>query len=151
MPGKGRRKLRRFILGDIQDWMIEGNTFRAGPSNPHNDIYPMLLERTIEKGIFFTQVLSAIRVVKDSICAISSSHWSIFEQPDRINVFTDFNMYNSWGRLLRLVQSFKFINKILQRSPMDLCISSKFGQSLRMTCARLGIPEKSGVSLKYLE
>jgi len=151
VPEKEGIYKRGLIVGDIQDQMIEGKTFRASPSNPHKDIYPMLFEVTIETGTRFTAVLSAIRVVKDSICAISSSNLSIFEQPERMNVFTDFNLYISLGRLLRFVQSFKFINKILQRSPMDLCIANKLGQSLRMSCSILGSLEKSGVSVKYLE
>jgi len=103
----------------------------------------MLFEFTIEKGTCFTAVLSEIRVVKDSICTISSSNMSIFKQPDRIRVSTDFNLYISLGRLLRLVQSFKFIKSRLWRSPMDWCTLRNLGQSLRMSFSRLGSPEKS--------
>jgi len=68
-----------------------------------------------------------------------------------MKVLKDFNLYTSLGRLLRLVQSFKFISSRLQRSPMDWCTLHKLGQSFRMSFSRLGNPEKSGVSLKYLE
>ena len=131
--------------------MIEGKTLRDNPSNPQRDIYPMLFELTIEKGTCFTTVLSAIRVVKDSICTISSSNLSIFEQPDRIRIFTDFNLYTSLGRFLKLVQPFKFIKIRLWRSPMDWCTLHKLGQFLRMSFSRLVSLEKSGVSVKFLE
>ena len=140
-----------FIVGDIQYRMTEGKTLCENPSNPHRDIYPMLFEITNEKGTCFTAVFSAIRVVKDSICTISFSNMLIFEQPDKMRVFKDFNLYISLGRLLRLVQSFKFIKRRLLSFPMDWCTLHKLGQSLRMSFSRLGSVEKSGVSVKSLE
>jgi len=131
--------------------MIEEKILVDNPSNPHRDIYPMLFELTIEKGTCFTAVFSATRVIKDFICAISSSNMPIFKQPERMKVLKDFNLYTSLGRLLRLIQSFKFISSRLRRSPMDWCTLRKLGQSFRMSSSRFGSPEKSGVSLKNLE
>jgi len=150
VPLNERIRDRGFIVGDIQDQMIEGKTLRDNPSYPHREIYPMLFNLTIEKGTCFTAVSLAIRVVKDSICTISSSNLSILE-PDMMRVFKDFNLYISLGRLLRLVQSFKFIQRRFWRSPMDWCTLHKLGQSLRISFSRLGSFEKSGVSVKYLE
>jgi len=39
---------REFMLGDIQDQMIEGKTSCDNPSYPHRDIYPMLFNLSIE-------------------------------------------------------------------------------------------------------
>jgi len=72
--------------------MIDGKTLRDNPLCPHRDIYPMLFDLTIEKGICFTAIFSAIKVVKDSICIMSSSNLAIFKQPERIRVFTDFSL-----------------------------------------------------------
>jgi hypothetical protein len=71
--------------------MREGNTSRDNPSYPHMDIYPMLFNLSIEYGTSFTDVSFAINVVKDSICPMPSSNLSIFEQPESIRVFKDFN------------------------------------------------------------
>jgi len=68
-----------------------------------------------------------------------------------MKVLKEVNVYTSLGRLLKLVQSFKFISNRLQRCPMDWCTLHKLGQSFRMSFSRLGSPEKSGVSLKFLE
>jgi hypothetical protein len=76
---------------------------------------------------------------------------SIFVQPERMRVFKDFNWYIFSGKLLRLVQSFKFIRRILLRSPMDWCILDKFGQSFMISFSRFGSFEKSGLFFKYLE
>ncbi|RHN68482.1 hypothetical protein MtrunA17_Chr3g0114391 [Medicago truncatula] len=70
--------------------MREGNTSCDNPSYPHRDIYAMLFDLTIEQGTSFTPVSFAISVVNDSICTISSK-FSIFEQPERMRVFKDFN------------------------------------------------------------
>jgi hypothetical protein len=56
-----------------------------------------------------------------------------------------------FGRLLRLVQSFKFIKRRLLRSPMDGCNSYKLGQSFIIIFSRFGNFEKSGDLFKYLE
>ena len=130
--------------------MIKGKRLCDNPSNPRRDIYPMLFGLTIIKGNCFITVFSAI-VMKDFIRTISFFIRSIFEQPDRIRVFKHFSLYISPGRLLRLVQSFKFSSIRLQRHPIDWCTLRNLGQSLRMSCSRLGSPEKSGVSIKYLE
>jgi hypothetical protein len=82
----------RLFVGDIQDQMIEGNTSWENPSYPHKEIYPMLFDLTSEKGTSVIAVLSAIRVVKDSICSMSSSNLSIIKHPDRIRFFRDFNV-----------------------------------------------------------
>jgi len=140
-----------FVVGDIQHRIIEGKRLRGNPSNPRRDIYTMLFDLTIEKGTCLTAVFSAIRVIKDSICTVSFSNRSIIEQPERMRVFKDFNMYISAGRLFRLVQSFKFSSVRLERHPIDWCTLRNLGQSLRMSCSRLGSSEKSGVSIKYLE
>jgi len=120
-------------------------------SNGRRDMYPMPFELTIEKGTCFTAIFSVIRVIKDSKCAISLSLMSILEQPERMRVFKDFNLYILLGRLLRLVQSFKFSSKRLQRHPIDGCTLRNLGQHFRMSCSRLGSPLKSGVVVKYLE
>jgi hypothetical protein len=70
--------------------MREGNTSRENPSKPHKEIYSMLFDLTIEKGTFVIAVLSAIKVVKDSICSKSPSNLSIMEHPERIKVSRDF-------------------------------------------------------------
>jgi len=140
-----------FIVGDIQDPMIEGKRLLDNPSNRCRDMYPMLLELTIEKGTCFTAVFSAIRVIKDSKCAISLSLMSILEQPERMRVLKDFNSYISLGRLLRLVQSFKFSSIRLLSDPIDRCTLRNLEQCFKMSCSRLGNPEKSGVSFKHLE
>jgi len=139
------------VVGDIQDRMIEGKRLRGNLSNPRRDIYPMLFDLTIEKGTCLTAVFSAIRVIKDFICSVSFSNRSIIEHPERMSVFKDFNIYTSAGRLLKLVQSFKFSSVRLDRHPIDWCTSCNPGQSLRMSCSRLDNPEKLGVSIKYLE
>lgn len=82
----------RLFIGDIQDWMMEGNTSRENPLYPHKEIYPMLFDLTTEKGTFVIAVLSAIRVVKDSICSKSSSNLSSIKHPDRMRVFRDFSV-----------------------------------------------------------
>ena len=51
---------------------------------------------------------------------------SILKQPERMKVLKDFNLYNSFGRLLRLVQPFKFISSILRRSPMDFSTTNYY-------------------------
>ena len=71
----------------------------------------MLFELTIEKGTCLTAAFSTIRVIKDFICTISFSMRSIFEHPERMRVLKDFNLYIPLGRLLILVQSFKFSSK----------------------------------------
>jgi len=131
--------------------MIENKRLCDNLSNPRRDIYPMLFELTIEKGTCFTAAFSAIRVIKDFICTISFSNRSIFGQPQRMRVFKDFNLYIFLGRMLRLVQSFKLSSVRWQRRPIDWCTSCNLGQSLRMSCSRLGSPEKSGVSTNNLE
>jgi len=93
-----------FIVGNIQDRMIEGKKLCDNPSNPRRDMYPKLFELTIEKGTCFTTVFSAIRVTRDFICTISFSDRSILEQPERMRVLKDFNIYIPTGRFLRLVQ-----------------------------------------------
>jgi len=93
----------KFDVEDIQDRIIEGKRLLGNLSNPRRDTYPMLFDLTIEKGTCLTAVFSAIRVIKDSICMVSFSNRSIIEQPERMRVFKDFNLYNSRGRLLRLV------------------------------------------------
>jgi len=55
-----------FIVGDIQDQMIEGKILRDNPSNPRRDIYPLRFELTIEKGTSFTTA-----VIKDFIRTVS--------------------------------------------------------------------------------
>ena len=135
-----------FIVGDIQERMIEGKRLGGNLSNPRRDTYPRLFDLTIEKGTCLT-----IRVIKDSICTVSFSNRSIIEHPERMTVFKDFNKYTSAGRLLRLVQSFKFSSVRLERHPIDWCTLRNLGQSFRMSCSRLGSPEKSGVFVKYLE
>ena len=82
----------RLFVGDIQDLMIDGNTSRENPSWPHKEIYTILFDLAIEKGTLVIAVLSASRVVKDSICSMSSSNLVIFKQPERIRVFQDFNL-----------------------------------------------------------
>lgn len=82
----------RPVVGEVQDHMIEGNKSLANPSNPQSDINPILLNLTIEKGTCFRLVLSATRVVNDSICTMSSSNLSIFEQPERMSALKDFNL-----------------------------------------------------------
>ncbi|KAL2319329.1 hypothetical protein Fmac_028298 [Flemingia macrophylla] len=72
--------------------MTEGKTLHDNPSYSHMNIYLMHFKLTIESGICCTAVFSAIRVVKDSICIISSSNLLIFEQPERMRVFKDFNL-----------------------------------------------------------
>jgi len=72
--------------------MREGNIFRANPSYPQRDMYPIFLDLTMAKGTCVRLVFSAIRVVKDSICPMSSSNLSIFEQPERMRVCNDFNL-----------------------------------------------------------
>jgi hypothetical protein len=79
--------------------MIDGNTSHENPSYPHKEIYPMLFDLTNEKGTLLIDVLFASKVVKDSICSKSSSNFSIFEQPERMRVFRDFNLYILLGRL----------------------------------------------------
>lgn len=91
MPPKGGICATEFIVGDIQDQMRGGKISRDNPSNPHRDIYPMFFDLIIEKGTCLTPVCAAIRVVNDSICTISSSNLSIFEQPERMRVFTEAN------------------------------------------------------------
>jgi len=140
-----------FIVGDIQDRITEGKIFGDNLSNRPRDMYPMLFERTIEIGSSFTAVFSAIRVIKDSISAVSFSIRSIFEQPERMRVFKDFNLYIPLGRLLRFVQSFKFWSKRLPRHPIDGCTLRNLGQHFRMSCSRLCSPVKSGVVVKYLQ
>jgi hypothetical protein len=87
----GEMRGREFNVGDIQDQMIEGKTLQDNPSYPHKDMYPMLFDLIIEYGTSFIAVSFAISVVKDSICSMSSSNLSIFEQPERMRVFKDFN------------------------------------------------------------
>ncbi|RHN59576.1 hypothetical protein MtrunA17_Chr4g0014811 [Medicago truncatula] len=72
--------------------MIDGNTSRENPSWPHKEIYTILFDLTIEKGTLVNAVLSASRVVKDSICSMSSSNLSIIIHPERMRVFRDFNL-----------------------------------------------------------
>jgi len=55
-------------------------------------MYPMLFDLTTENGTIVIAVLSASRVVKDSICSKSSSNLSIIEHPERMSVFKDFNL-----------------------------------------------------------
>ena len=131
--------------------MIDGKRLCDNTSHPLKDIYPMLFGLTIVKGNCFINLFSAIIVMKDFISTISFSIKAIIEQPDRIRVFKHFSLYISLGRLLRLVQSFKFSSIRLQRHAIEECISRNLGQSLRMSCSRLGSLEKSGVSIKCLE
>ena len=63
-----------FIVGDIQDRMIEGKKLGDNLSNRRRNMYPMLFELTIEKGTSFTVVFSVIRVIRDSIRTISFSN-----------------------------------------------------------------------------
>jgi hypothetical protein len=72
--------------------MREGNTSREKPSKPLKEIYPMLFNLTIENGTFVIPVLSAIKVINDSICSTSSSNLSILEHPEIIKVSRDFNL-----------------------------------------------------------
>jgi len=88
--------------------MMEGKRLRGNLSNPRRDICPMLLELRIEKGTCFTVVFSAIRVMRDPICITSFSNRSIIGHPERMRVFKDFDLYISLGRLVTLVQFFKF-------------------------------------------
>jgi hypothetical protein len=76
---------------------------------------------------------------------------TIFEQPERIRVFTFFNLYIFLGSLARLEQSFKFMRRRFSRSPMDECILDKLGQSFIMSFSRFGNFVKSGVLCKCLE
>jgi hypothetical protein len=91
MPPKGRICVKEFIVGDNHDLMREGKTSRDNPTYPHKDIYAMLFDLTIVNGTCLIPVFSAVRVVKDSIFPISSFNLSIFEQPERMRVFTDVN------------------------------------------------------------
>ena len=108
----------------------------------------MLFELITEKGTCLTVVFSAIRIVRDSNCAISLSIRSIFEQPERFSVLKDFNLYISFGRLLRLVQSFKSSSKRLQRHPIDWCTLRNLRQHFRISCSRHGSLVKSGVVVR---
>lgn len=139
----------RPVVGDIQDHMIEGNKTLANPSYPQSDINPIFFNLTIENGTCVRLVFSALRVVNDSICTISSSNLSIFEQPERMSTLKDFDFIT--GRFRRHIQSFKFKIRRLGRFPMEWCSSDKFGQSLRMTLSRFGSFEKSGVFDNNLE
>jgi len=86
-----RTKDNTLFDGDIQDQMREGNTSRENPSKPRKEIYPMLFNLTIENGTFVIAVLSAIKVINDSICS-KSSNFSIIEHPERIKVSRDFKV-----------------------------------------------------------
>lgn len=87
----GEIRGEEFMVGGTQDQMTEGRTSNDNPSHPHRDIYAMPFNPSIEYGISFTPVSFAISVVKDSIWTMSSSNLSIFEQPEKIRVFNDFN------------------------------------------------------------
>ena len=66
--------------------MREESTPPSNPSHPCRDIYPIRLDLTIEKCTYFVTTLSRIRVVEESNCCL---------------------------KLLRLLQSLKFINRKL--------------------------------------
>jgi len=55
------------------------------------------------------------------------------------------------GSLRRRMQSVKFIRRSLWRDPMLRETTDKLGQSLSTSFSRLGMNEKSGVSIKSQE
>ncbi|KEH35870.1 hypothetical protein MtrunA17_Chr3g0135601 [Medicago truncatula] len=103
---------------------------------------------TTDKGTLVIAVLFATKVVKDFIYSMSSSNLLIFKQPERMRVFRDFNLYVLLGRLHRLIQSSKFIRRILSRCPMLGEISDNIGQSLSTSFSRLGMFEKSRLRVR---
>lgn len=75
-----------FLVGEIQDQIIEGNELDGGPLHPHKDKYLRFFKFIIVFGIFWIGVLSAIRVINDFISPKSSGKLLSFEQPERMRV-----------------------------------------------------------------
>ena len=72
------------------------------------------------------------------------------EQPERIRISRDF-ISSLGGRLVRLVQSFRF-NKVRRLStPTDGWTSTKFVQPSKSILSSRGASEKSGVLIRFWE
>jgi len=80
------------FLGDIQDQRSEGSDLDGDPLHPQSDKYLRFFSCTMVHGTCLIAVLSARKVVKDSICPNSSAKLSILEQPERMRVWRDFNL-----------------------------------------------------------
>ncbi len=134
----------RLFLGDIVDQNCEDNILDGDPSYPQRDIYLRFFIGAMIDSMCFMAVLSR-KVFKDSISPKFSSRWSILKQPERMRVSREFNLLKLLGRLLRLLQPFKFTKTRWWRSPIDWWTSNKLVQSLSNNFSSLGSFEKSGV------
>ena len=79
------------FLGDIQDQNCEDNDLGDDPLHPSRDKYLRFLSLTMVTGTCLIAVLSASRVVKDSIFPKLSAKLSILE-PERMRVSRDLNL-----------------------------------------------------------
>jgi hypothetical protein len=80
------------FLGDIQDQRSEGSDLDDNPLHPHNDKYVRFFNCTMVRGTCLIAVLSARKVVTDSISPNSLAKLSNLEQPEIMRVWRDFNL-----------------------------------------------------------
>lgn len=100
--------------GSNKSNLMDGDHFRS-----HRDEFLRFFSPTIVNGTFRMAVLSARRVVKDTISPKSSAKFSNLEQPERTRTSIDFDLYKLLGRSLSSLQSSKSITESLPRCPMD--------------------------------
>lgn len=115
------------------------------------DNFVSFIKLTMLGGSCVIVISSVWNTDKECISPRSSGNLSIFEQPEMLRFWRNFNLQMPLGTLRSLFQSCTFIWTSLWRHPTDWSMYFSPEQSSRISFSRLGSFEKSGVLIRRRE